>query len=449
MKHRTNSICSFGLSLVALVYLLGYKPHESSFSTSSLLNIWDKKDLLLFDKNPENTFLSVESDHESKKSLNLEKFVDFYKRFSEKKTNSNFRLPSDYSACEEIIDSYLEDRCCSIKNLYDSSNIDFCEPDCCDEKRIKTFDPCIDATPSARGCIEKSGPYLEAAYLYWHSSIEDLAVTSNVQPISTNQTKETIKQINYKYNSGFKLGIGYNLSYDYWDIFANWTRLHTHPSSSWSSTTQSLSTSLLDPFGSGGLGSNSVYSRWSLHFDSVDLELGRRLFLGRNLAIRPYAGLKGAWVSSKLHTSYTGINSLVFSSANVFLKDRNQGVGLRFGMQGRWDLWCSNFAVLGNIAGAVLWNNMKVKNTTNAFNVDGTLGGGNKNAHYRTLKPLVECFIGLDWGSCFCKKYYLGISAGYEMQFWWDYNIFFNQPRNTTMYGLRLHGLTTAISIDF
>ncbi|WP_205030276.1 Lpg1974 family pore-forming outer membrane protein, partial [Cereibacter sphaeroides] len=102
----------------------------------------------------------------------------------------------------------------------------FCEPDCCDEKRVKSFDPCIDVTPSARGCIETTGPYLEAAYLYWRSSIEDLSVTSNIQQISTNQTKETIKQIDYKYESGFKLGLGYNLSYDYWDIFANWTRLH-------------------------------------------------------------------------------------------------------------------------------------------------------------------------------------------------------------------------------
>lgn len=327
---------------------------------------------------------------------------------------------------------------------------DFCKPDCCDEKRVKSFDPCIDVTPSARGCIETTGPYLETAYLYWRSSIEDLSVTSNIQQISTNQTKETIKQIDYKYESGFKLGLGYNLSYDYWDIFANWTRLHTQPHSSWSSTSQTLNASLLAPFeGSGILGSNSASSRWNLHFDTVDLELGRRLFLGRNLAIRPYAGLKGAWVTSRLNTSYTGINSLVFNSADVSLKDRNQGIGLRFGMQGRWDLGCSNFAILANIAGAVLWNNIKVQNNTTENRLDGTLGGGSKHAHYRTLKPLVECFIGLDWGSCFCKKYYLGVSAGYEMQFWWDYNTFFVAPRNTTMYDLKLHGLTATITIDF
>jgi hypothetical protein len=77
------------------------------------------------------------------------------------------------------------------------------------------------------------------------------------------------------------------------------------------------------------------------------------------------------------------------------------------------------------------------------------LGGGSKHAHYRTLTPLVECFIGLDWGSCFYKKYYLGISAGYEMQFWWDYNTFFVAYRNTTMYDLKLHGLTATITIDF
>lgn len=451
MKYRANSICSFGLSLAALVYLLGYKSHESSFSTANVLHIWDKTDLLLFDKNPQKSFLSVDSNYRLKKFITIKNmFVNFYEShcFNQKKTKTNFDIDA---ASEYEIDPCLEDSL--IEDVNGFSNVetirDFCEPDCYDEKRIKTFNPCIDVIPSARGCIETNGPYLEAAYLYWHSSIEDVSVTSNIQPISTNQTKETIKQINYKYDSGFKLGLGYNLSYDSWDIFANWTRLHTHPSSSWSSTTQSLSTSLLAPFASSALVSNSAHSRWSLHFDTVDLELGRHLFLGRNLAIRPYVGLKGAWVTSTLHTSYNGINNLVFNSADVFLRDRNQGIGLRFGMQGRWDLWCSDFAILGNIAGAVLWNNMKVKNTTNAFNLDGTLGGGSKNAHYRTLKPLVECFIGLDWGSCFCRKYYLNVAAGYEMQFWWDYNIFFAQFRNTTMYDLRLHGLTTTITVDF
>ncbi|MDQ5956751.1 MAG: Lpg1974 family pore-forming outer membrane protein [Candidatus Rhabdochlamydia sp.] len=407
MKHHTNSIFGLGLSIVALVYLLGYKTHESSFSISDLFNRWDSKNLSLLNrKDSKDAFLCSEPN-------------SFRKKFP----------------------SYKEP-------VY----TDFCEPDCCDEKRVKSFDPCIDVTPSARGCIETSGPYLETAYLYWRSSIENLSVTSNLQQQSNIQIKETIKQVDYKYESGFKLGLGYNLFYDYWDIFANWTRLHTQPHSSWNSPNQLLTTSLLDPFqGSSIIRSSSVSSRGNLHFDTVDLELGRRLFLGRNLAIRPYAGLKGAWVTSRLNTSYVGISDPLFNSATVSLKNRNQGVGLRFGMQGRWDLGCSNFAILANVAGAVLWNNIKTRNDTNEFLPNGnlTLGGGSKHAHYRTLTPLVECFIGLDWGSCFYKKYYLGISAGYEMQFWWDYNTFFVAYRNTTMYDLKLHGLTATITIDF
>jgi hypothetical protein len=393
-----------GLSIVALVYLLGCKTHESSFSTSNVFNRWDNKGLSLFNK---------------------KEFEDIF-LYQESNTSSPYKEP-----------------------VY----IDFCEPDCCDEKRIKSFDPCIDVTPSAKGCIETTESYyLEAAYLYWHSSIEGLSVTSNIQRQGAFQIKETIEQIDYKYESGFKLGLGYNLSYDYWDVFANWTRLRTQPHSSWSSKSQTLNASLLDPFERFNiLGSSSIRSHWNLHFDSVDLELGRRLFLGRNLAIRPYAGLKGAWVTSKLNTSYFGINRSSFNSANVFLKNRNQGIGLRFGMQSRWDLSCSNFAILTKIAGTVLWNSMKTRNDTNEFNSSGSLvlGGGSKYDHYRTLKPLVECFIGLDWGSCFCKKYYLGVSAGYEMQFWWNYNTFFVAPKNTTMYDLNLHGLTSTITMDF
>lgn len=424
MKHHTHSIFGFGLSVAVLVYLLGYKTHEVSFSVLDLLNEWDRKTLSLFNK-------KVYADGSSNAP-----YIDFSEDdcYDEKKVNPFDSYIADAFSCIELEEPLL----------------DFCEPNGCDEKRIKTFNPCIDVTPSARGCIETTNLYLEAAYLFWHSSIEDLSVTSNIESISINQTKETIKQINYKYESGFKLGLGYNLSYDYWDVLINWTRLHSQPKSSWNSTTQSLNATLLAPFeGAGILGSNSVHSRWKLHFDTVDLELGRRLFLGRNLAVRPYAGLKGAWITSKLNTSYAGINSLVFNAANVSLKDRNQGIGLRFGMQGRWDLGCSNFAILANIAGAVLWNNIKVQNVTNEFRLDNTLGGGVKKANYHALNPLVECFIGLDWGSCFSKKYYLGISAGYEMQFWWDYSTFFIAPRNTTSYDLRLHGLTATITIDF
>lgn len=405
MKHHTNSVFGLGLSVVALVYLFGCKAEGSDLSISNLFNRWDN--LCLFNKkDSKDVFICAEPD--------------------------NFRRNTV---------SYTK-----------TTPVPFCEPDCCDEKRVKSFDPCIDVTPSARGCIETTGPYLEAAYIYWRSSIEDLTVTSNLQQQGTNQAKETIKQIDYKYDSGFKLGLGYNLSYDYWDIFANWTRLHTEPSSSWSSANQGLNAFLLAPIeGFNTLGSSSVSSHWNLHFDTIDLELGRRLFLGRNLAIRPYAGLKGAWVTSRLRTSYTGINNPDLNAANVFLKDRNQGIGLRFGMQGRWDLGCSNFAILTNIAGGILWNNIKTRNNTSEFPVNTSQGVGSfiKEAHYRTLKPLVECFIGLDWGSCFCKQYYLGVSAGYEMQFWWDYNTFFTQPGSTSMYDLRLHGLTATVTIDF
>jgi hypothetical protein len=410
MKYHTNSVFGIGLSVAALVYLFGCQLEGSSFSSSNLFSKWDYF-YELYKKNPRDVFLCPEP------------------------SNSIKKAPSSVNV----------------------TSIDPCEPVCCDEKRVKYFDPCIDVTPSARGCIETNGPYLEVAYIYWRSSIEDLTITSQIDTLPNGQTKETLKQTDYKYDSGFKLGLGCNLSYDHWDIFANWTRLHTQPSSSWSSASASLDTTLLAPFegsGPGFLNCNSVQSLWNLHFDTIDLELGRRLFLGRNLAIRPYAGLKGAWVTSRLHTAYTGINDRNLDStrndyANVFLKDRNQGIGLRFGMQGRWDLGCSNFAILGNIAGAILWNNIKSHNTTDQILMDSSLVGGIKQAHYRTLKPLVECFLGLDWGSCFCKKYYLGVSAGYEMQFWWDYNTFFSESRNTTMYDLRLHGLTATITIDF
>jgi hypothetical protein len=69
MKHHTNSIFGLGLSIVALVYLLGCKTHESSFSVSDLFNRWDNKGLSLFNKkDSKDVFLCSEPNSFRKKT---------------------------------------------------------------------------------------------------------------------------------------------------------------------------------------------------------------------------------------------------------------------------------------------------------------------------------------------------------------------------------------------
>lgn len=211
------------------------------------------------------------------------------------------------------------------------------------------------------------------------------------------------QKMDFKWDPGFKAGIGLVFGErDQWDLLLNWTWLQSTAQGSYKGD-QSISkeimapTLLLNPQPSalqytvpswgpvvlGGPAANAT-SHWRLHYNTLDLELGRNFFLSKNLTLRPHIGLRGASLHQNIKAQYDSIlNGLVgladgvpvptvnfggFSPGNQFKgKNDYDAGGLRGGLDANWN-FTNCFAVYGKISGALLYGRFKVEETYNSIN---------------------------------------------------------------------------------
>lgn len=313
-------------------------------------------------------------------------------------------------------------------------------------------------TPSARGCTDTSGAYMVGSFIYWNSGYSDMIIAGRKQTPGDNDQKFKKISMSTEYSPGFKLGLGANFARDNWDMFLNWTWLQSNPSKSAHADSYKFATLLSNValVQQGIFLCSEFHSSWKLQFNSLDLELGRQFYISEKLALRPHAGLKGAWIHQDLKITYEHVNANVGTGElstpqHGKFKDHMFGVGPRLGLNTRWVLGSCNFAFLGNIAASLLWENFHPSSSIYYLDEQGLPPTITKiHGNQQQLNAVAEAFLGFDWGHCFRNGTYLNLAAGYEMQYWWDQNkttsqIQFLQGNNS----LNMHGLTTSIRLDF
>ncbi len=301
-------------------------------------------------------------------------------------------------------------------------------------------------TPSARGCPKnRSGGFVFGDALYWYARQDGLKLGSEATSVFGPGTDMhagsfIVKDLNFKWDWGFRLGLGYNLPYDGWDLYADWTRFHTHASR----TFNGIGIYLFQLFGLNVLPTEAS-SHWKFDFDTIDVFLGRALFLSRRFSMEPYAGLKTAWIHQKV-TLQTPFNPMNDESAPTLMTRKNNfwGIGPAFGTGARWVLGC-NIGIFADIDIAFLSGWLHAP--THYISPDGPHPFKLNENVLRTMSSMT---LGLDWGHCFNGRYNLSFRAGYESQYWW------NQFNNSNLlgdlqpdYDLTLKGLSLRGRFDF
>ncbi len=310
---------------------------------------------------------------------------------------------------------------------------------------MPTCDMPMGVLPSARGCCDESAPYVMGSFLYWRGQFTPIPVTSSQVPEEGNRNFGMDLFPNFEFNPGFKIGLGYNFSYDAWDLLLDWTWFRGHSHKSFSSS---------EPIfmqGTNGLLASQVEYKGHVLYNSIDLELGRVFFVGKRLSLRPFTGGKTFWFK---HSEVTDFNDVIEPDSpgdvitDVFtsLSGHTWAIGPRVGINSRWILGKSNFALLTNMAGSLIWQKFHESQSFD-FIDNGKDHGGDGSIREGTINPVAEIFFGVDWGTCFSKSTYLNFSAGYEVQY------FANQyPTNSLLLpgpSYTMMGLTASFRLDF
>ena len=351
-----------------------------------------------------------------------------------------------------------------------------CDP-CYEKSRNKPYDQghqiCEGTLPKAYNAparidiCDGVDAFITGTFIYWEplSDQLDLGLTD----LTLNWPRDfDVVRFTTDYQPGFKVGLGTHFEHDNWDIFAQYTRLHSNQGTNFNPST-SLSTDFFHtswlPFDAAAIGSayqflliSEVQANWRMDLDKIDLELGRSYYVGTNLITRPYIGGSGHWLDENYSLSFTYDGT----PRSVTLKNDSWAIGPRFGINTQW-IFYEGFRLFGNAAINLMFSSNKMSGSgiSNGTTVS-TPFNFNTDKKY-VLRNVEELVIGLGWGSYFTSdKWHFDIFAAYEVQRYSHTNYMnkYAQMRSIDSNAdsalnlikpgdTYLHGLTAGVRFDF
>jgi len=324
-------------------------------------------------------------------------------------------------------------------------------------------------------CQECAGDFFFTAdFIYWRTSEKGTALghTGVINPYNPNPLPPvpSAKQGKYVYlghawEPGFKVGFGWNSTHDRWDVYTQYTWLHSRNSRTISDPVNGIrQPTTSEPNGIFGAlrEAGTATGSWKHHFNVIDLELGRRCCVSQFLLLRPFVGLKGGWQQRDMVRSFfSPVPNPLFpipgvpSQPNVLrVHDHFDvwGIGVRGGVNSSWII-CKNWSLFGDLAWTSMWSDYykvlrsdKVTNlVTKYITVFLDLNGDTRFE----VNYIGELALGVRWETCLCKaKYRLAVQAGWEQQVWINY-MAAAQALDDAWHDLNFQGLDLKFRFEF
>ncbi len=355
----------------------------------------------------------------------------------------------------------------------------------------KFIDERIRFLEKKQGYGYKNGRYqglFEADLLYWKAEVDGVAyatrsiVEQASGGVGTVNTKIKTATPQFSYDPGFRLGLGFQSPFDFYDVFIVWTRIETQGNDKIHGTLVLSTPAPGDKVIGDRIGliknltsiPNEASAKCNIEENVLDVQLARGIAVSRNFFMRPYFGVRGVisdidwdiWMKRKF------VIPLAINQDSTELKVKNdfQAVGGLVGIEIDWE------APMGlgvNIrgAGSLVWGRSEEKTKQKYVVVPAGTGeklkqdfkAGNS---FNCLKGMWELFAGVFWETDFAKKrkgdftYFpkrlrqhasLRVIAGYEFQQF----PFAGQKTNTQVdrerdrFTLAFQGFTGAIKLVF
>jgi hypothetical protein len=295
--------------------------------------------------------------------------------------------------------------------------------------------------PSSRPQVDEGVDlFITADWLIWQANTSGLGyAVENEVPSATTITKGHVRNPSLNYEFGFKVGLGCNLSHDGWDASLSWTwfRDKANDNTSNDSGQSTLFTTFISPTATSTSDIDSLAiaqsagSNYHLRFDTLDLEMGREFRAGKWLSLRPFFGLRSAWIDQKYHVEYGNVSTLfaqsttLYSEYDVHMTNNYWGFGPRLGLNGNWGFG-SGWSLYGNAGISLLYGYFHINHkeeSTDLSSVEATQKQVNNSFH--AGKAATDLEVGLQWDYMFFNDtFHLGVHAGWQQQLFFSQNQF-------------------------
>ncbi|HSW70656.1 MAG TPA: Lpg1974 family pore-forming outer membrane protein [Gammaproteobacteria bacterium] len=269
----------------------------------------------------------------------------------------------------------------------------------------------------------------------------------------------------WDWNPGMRLGVGFYLDHDAWNLDFNWTWLnitdYTHASVGTAGgvliplwlTGQGTPTGTAPATGVFG---PRASANWHAKFNTIDMSLGKPYYVSRYFVVNPHFGFRAAWINQHFSVDYAGSSFGPFSSRTVHHADNDfWGVGSRAGVDTNF-LFGKGFRLFGNVAASMLFGKFEIEQNL-TYPTLLSQDGFDLDYHFYQNVPNFELIIGLGWGRYFgCKQYHVALDLAYEFHEWWDQlnlrRFFSGSPTYTndvvSRGNLTMNGLSLKLQFD-
>jgi hypothetical protein len=299
-------------------------------------------------------------------------------------------------------------------------------------------------------CVGAQGLSVFGDYLYWNASEQTDSVWANAIGAQGNQITYALPNVKFNSNSGYKVGIKYDLP-QLWSVRLAWTHLLSNKSDGYTANANQIIT---PEFFSGYLSSdifNSATINWQINMKTIDFDISHPLKITRTLSISPSIGVKSAAINQTINTGFNEvIDSFPIYSSTEIVKNNYTGIGPSFGVDANWNFY-GDFSFVGDFATALMWGRWNINDTYSRPSAlfglisPKTITTSLNNSKLGTA--MFDYFLGVEWSHKVIAQ--MNFFLGYQMQYWP------NQLRAPTFQLLPLHGdltyqgLTCGISLGF
>lgn len=289
----------------------------------------------------------------------------------------------------------------------------------------------------------KDATFAFADLLVWR--LREGGADNWAQMITPAGTYRTAKIVNVPFNwhAGFRIGVGYNSCCDDYDAILYYTNYSTDGVNQ--ATADVFSAFLGNFFVNNTAGANfgptyhDASIHWKFWFNTVDLELGHTFKIDPILKLRPFIGLKTAFINQDINTNWQNPTTpTTFTSASEDLKNDFWGIGPSIGINTTWPIYTvpqNSLDIFGNFSGALLWGHWHFKDLyTNNTPTSIAINSSNING----ASPMARALLGIQYAG-YISRAHMTIRLGYEAQVW------FNQLQ---FYSLNMGRLNNLMSLQ-
>lgn len=316
--------------------------------------------------------------------------------------------------------------------------------------------------PPLQQPLNSHGAHFSADLIFWTAKEVGADCWSEVIFQNSTSSSNDLRSVHFGWDPGFRVGMGYEMMHDRWDTQLGYTWFYTQGSDAVKSAPGSVYSTFMGNFyldNPTGTGISSVsYEQasidWAIRFNMFDWELGRKFWVSKALALRPFLGLKGGWIHQQIVSTWE--NPTVSSGHPLFdvgtesIKNNFWGIGPQAGLNTTWNLVEATshfFNLFGDFSGALMWGHWSFGDL---YRNDIDQKVAIRLADVNSAAFMLRAFMGFEWDLRFCTdRYQLSTKLGYEMQFWLDQLQFYSFTGGRLNDELTLQGGTLEFSFEF